>query len=84
MKRERTLLLLGLGLTAVVTDPAMAMWSRDKIASAQEKPEPIQRLASIRADYLKALIDRASRDPDIAVAQQPRFCQRWGKAWQNF
>src|ERR1700738_1969382 len=83
MKRERTLLLLGLGLAAA--GPAAASIARDV-------PDPIQRLARIRADYLKALTDRNLRDPssETAVAQYwpnfpnfPNF-NNWANGWRNY
>ena len=85
MKRERTLLLLGLGLAAAAAQPAEA-------SPAQEPSEPIQRLARIRADYLKALIDKGWRDPssEVVVAQGwpnfpnfPNF-SNWANGWRNF
>lgn len=82
MKRERTLLLLGLGLAAAAAQPAAA-------TPTQEQSDPIHRLAQIRADYLKALIDRKLRDPDAVVAQWPNFpnfpnFKNWANGWRNF
>jgi hypothetical protein len=84
MKRERTLLLLGLGIAAAA-QPAAAR-------PVQDVSDPIQRLASIRSDYLSALTDRKLRDPrsQTVIAQFwqnfpnfPNF-NNWLNGWRNF
>ncbi|WP_315837142.1 hypothetical protein [Bradyrhizobium prioriisuperbiae] len=88
MRRERTLLLLGLGLATAAAQPATAKSLPDADTPAQEQSKPIQRLATIRANYLKTLIDRKLYDPNIVVAQQPRFpnfsnFKNWSSGWRN-
>ena len=84
MKRERTLLLVGLGLAATATTPAVATPSTDVAASVREQAPSIQRLARIRADYLKSLAGSELCDPDTVVAQYfPNF-RNWANGWRNY
>jgi hypothetical protein len=85
MNRERTFLLLAIGLTAGTATEA------DAVQAPTFQPA-IGRLESIRSDYLKALQDRGVRDPQSGnvVAQfWPNFPNfpnfpNWANGWRNF